>query len=208
MNLKLVFSLAIIPVVLAMLGCNFGDSVSDGESSKVGLPKLDFHRPKSIELASQRLGELHTSLVSDSDLPKPRRFTIKEVIHGTGASAHSHYYRITDDKETSLDDPHDGHDNMKSQIRMHDLDIDVFTELIDIAHWMPKIAAESDIDKVTWDQIKKLSAELHQKLISQIDLESNDDSKRESYLKIENETEILITKIQFEISKSVQTKNE
>ena len=85
---KILMPLVLFAVVVAA-GCDSGNAVnSNGESTDTALPKLDFHKPKTLVAAVQRLRTIHESAVGDEEMPKPRHFKIKEVIHGTGAGAY------------------------------------------------------------------------------------------------------------------------
>ena len=54
------------------------------------LPKLDFHRPKTLADAVGRLRQIHDAVTADEPLPKPLEFDVLEVVHGTGAGAVSY----------------------------------------------------------------------------------------------------------------------
>ena len=141
--------------MLLTLGC-LSSNVPEANSAKAGsLPKLNFHRPKTLQVAVQRLRFIHDAVVSKQPLPDPLEFDVLEVIHGTGASAHSHYYLAGAEQED------DGHAGMDAEEKHHLLKVDVFTEFQDIINWLPKIAAATnEIDEQTWKAVKNMAAEL------------------------------------------------
>lgn len=147
------------------LGCS-GQSDNAASSSNSKLPKLTFHRPPTGSDAINRIKELVHSVRADQALPEDRKFQVREVIHGSGASAHSHYYLVKDnsagDHSESHDDhdDHDDHEHMESSEKRHEVSVDVFTELYDIARWLPKIAAKGDLAEEQWTAVKSVSDEM------------------------------------------------
>ena len=101
----------ICALVLGSFGCGSSDSEAINESSKKKLPKLKFHRPKTILAAANRLDELSKALQSDDPIPAPIKFTVIEVIHGKGVGAHSHYHLSTASSPSGSDDhEEEGHE--------------------------------------------------------------------------------------------------
>ena len=122
-------------------GCNKSDSVTGESNLPSELPKFDFHKPETLDIAVSRLREINEAVVSDVPLPKPRKYEVLEIIHGSGASAHSHYYLAGAQREEH--DEHE-HEPMKEEEKTHQIEVDIFTEFYDIARWLPKIAAATD----------------------------------------------------------------
>ena len=153
------FQLPLICIALSIVaGCN--ETASQSETTKVAnkLPKMDFHKPKTMSDALGRLKEIHEIVISENELPAPRKYEVLEVIHGTGESAHSHYY-LADSKHEDHDDH--GHAEMETSEKTHQVTVDVFTEFHDIARWLPRIAAATDgMEAESWQQVKTVAAEL------------------------------------------------
>ena len=185
------FKLLAIAILAALLGlpsisgCGSGDDNDSGDaSSRNGLPKLDFHRPDDLASAHKRMSEIHEILTGDQEIPAPRKIKVVEVIHGEGASAHSHYYRVTKseagDGETPKFSDHE-HEGEKSEQKQHEIEIDIFTEVYDIARWLPSIAADGDTAEGPWKQIKEASSELEKILDDALSRKKTDTEKRAAY---------------------------
>lgn len=138
------------------LGCV--DQSSTGVASKKKLPKMAFHRPETGGQAVTRLKELVEAITSEGSLPDPIEYSVREVIHGTGASGHSHYYLIKEGQEP-VDDDH-GHGDIESSEVRHEVQVDALTELYDIARWLPKTAALASLEKKQWDAVNGVSKEM------------------------------------------------
>ena len=83
---------------------------------------------------------------------------MREVIHGTGATGHSHYYLIKEGQQPE-DDDH-GHGDLESSEVRHEVQVDALTELYDIARWLPKTAALASLEKKQWDAVNGVSKEM------------------------------------------------
>ena len=150
----LVFAVLTVGLGLAS-GCSESDSHA-GVASKKKLPKQTFHRPKTGSQAVTRMKQLVEAIAAQESLPAPIEYSVREVIHGTGASAHSHYYLIGDDGK-SIDEDHTEDDS--SEIR-HEVQVDALTEFYDIVRWLPKTAAMGSLEKKQWDAINGISKEM------------------------------------------------
>ncbi len=168
---RLNFALRAVACVAALLiaGCD-RTGQTEGEASRNETaqnhphkpPKLSLHRPKTCEEAVLRMRELVGGIAADGPLPQPLKYKIREVIHGTGASAHSHFYRIDEDEAHdahSEDDDH-GHEHMESSEKQYEAEVEPYTELTDIARWLPRIAADADTDEKTWNEVKATSQDI------------------------------------------------
>ncbi len=93
---------------LCTIGCSEPDSKTAELSQEKKLPKMKFHRPKTMLAATDRLYALCQALRSDDPIPAPSKFTVIEVIHGKGAGAHSHYHLSTAGNSSDSDD-HEEH---------------------------------------------------------------------------------------------------
>lgn len=151
-------SIALLMIGFVM-GCNDRQNANSQEDNDSGsdLPKLTFHRPKDFTTAVSRLVEISELIRSEEALPAAKKFKVLEVVHGTGSAAHSHYY-LADSEER------DDHGHETSAEKMHDLEVDLFTELDDIVRWLPGIAGDGDMDKTTWDKVNELSTSLESAL--------------------------------------------
>ena len=153
------FQIALIPCIAGLClillsgGCNTDQPVqADGDGGGTSIPRLSFHKPDSFEAAVDRLSVLATAIQSDEPLPEPLEFKVLEVIHGTGAGAHSHFYLADEERH----DDH-GHEHEESSEKTHDVEVDVFKEFKDIVKWLPEIAGDGDMEESAWNQVKEIS---------------------------------------------------
>ncbi len=162
-----------------VVGCAKSELDGFEGSNNSGLPKLDFHKPKTLADAVGRLRIIHDAVNSDQAMPKPKKFKVLEVIHGTGASAHSHYYLAGSDSQS-----HDDHDDHGGEVneKHHEIVVDTFAEFQDIANWLPKIAAATDdINSQTWAEVNKVGAGLTQLTTKVIGDEKDPQAVRDSF---------------------------
>ena len=178
--------IATIFVGLLLSGCdsNPTNNAKVGSKKNSGLPKLKFHQPKTYSDAMVRLREIQEILIGDGEVPKPKQFKVLEVIHGEGAGAHSHYYLA--DGENHDHDDH-GHEDMKSEEKTHDIEVDIFTEYDDIVRWLPIIAANSDMPETIWNEVKDVSVQF-EKCLDEILDGTEDDMEKRAGIKEKNET--------------------
>lgn len=167
---------------LCLPGCHSHSFPTKKESpQKSKLPKFKFHRPKSVEQACQRMREIHQALVSNSEPPAPKEYSVVEIIHGEGAGAHSHFY-LEAEWDPDEEDHHEG--EMKSAKRTHQVKLDVFTELLDIVNWTPKIAAAEEFSEKEWTSIKSVCDDFRKVLGDKFGPEQSDAAKRDAYQQI------------------------
>ena len=192
------FSLVIIALVgLPITGCNNSSSVSSENNKSTELPKFDFHKPKTLSLAVNRMRQLHDAITSNEQLPAPVKYGVREVIHGEGANAHSHYYHA--DAERKEMDDH-GHEPMKEEEKSHQIEIDVFTEFHDIARWLPKIAAATDgVEAETFNSVSNVATELLELSKESMQADSNESERRKSF-RASTELNGLIEKLESALS--------
>lgn len=166
---------------LALPGCsNPAATGPEGDSAKPKLPKMKFHRPKTAELAVKRLRELHTAIDSDLDMPQPTSFSVLEIIHGEGKSAHSHFYLESRYKPEDEDHHHEG---MKTSKKVHQVQIDALTEMKDIVSWLPNIAAGANLAEAKWNEVNSESKSMEDLFEKQITPAGSLDLKRQAYRK-------------------------
>ena len=151
--------------------------------------------------ASQRLRELHEAL-STGKVPSPVEFEIVEIDHGN----HSHYYLKADFEEHGHTE--DDEQDEETPPKNHKVQIDAFSEMMDVAQWLPSIAAASDLEKEQWDQVSKLSKSM-KKLLNSIDADKTDSDNLEAYKKIANELSTKLSELSsFTDSNAVESGNE
>lgn len=159
---------------LGSTGCNkpAGETTPAAKS----LPKQYFHCPDEFEPSVKRLREIHDAVTSSNPLPEPITLKVVEIIHGEGAGAHSHYYPAGKVE----DDGHHG-DELTTDEKMHELEIDAFTELRDIAWVLPNVAADSDMQEKDWLAVKKAGWSIVDLIDDTVSNEQSMDEKRASY---------------------------
>lgn len=192
--MAVVFS--IIPLTFA--GCPRSDSLAPTNSkseTNQTLPAsaMRFHKPKELKDAVGRMKQLHDAMISNASLPQPIEYQVKEVIHGTGASGHSHYYlhepeaspASGNDENTLFDysdaTGHDDHDHETTGEKIHDVTIDPFVELKDLAKWLPKIASDSSMGESEWTQVNATSKQLTPMLNTIIQQSADNEKRRGLY---------------------------
>jgi len=168
--------LAITP--LAFIGCQ--GPTSDNADTVKALPAsaMRFHKPKELKDAINRMRQLHDAIVSSEALPEPIQYQVKEVIHGTGASGHSHYYLHDSDSDDKRESDH-GHETVGEIV--HDVSIDAFVELKDLAKWLPKIASDSNMGESKWSKVNEVSKQLTPTLTEVVERSSEAGERRASY---------------------------
>ena len=188
-----VYALAIAATMIAtgipmLSGCNPTEAKQGADAQTKKLPKLKFHKPKTFQGAVARLNELREAVVSEEALPEPKSFRVVESIHGTGPGAHSHYNLAKDSSDQSQADAHGhGHDDEESSEKFHDVLVDPITEMMDIVKWMPDIAAETDMNKTSWETVKTESDQLHSVLEDKLKDTDKTERKRETIRTLNDE---------------------
>ena len=175
--------LIIATSLFVTVGCQPGDDGDAVPNNSQKLPKLRFNKPKTFDVAVKRMAEIQENVMTDDPLPAPKIFKVVETIHGSGPGAHSHYHLASNASEHSHDDDSahsHGHDDIESDEKIHEVQVDVFTEFVDIVKWLPNIAGDSDMDKDDWDKIKKDSSVLHKTLTEKLSTAKTTEEKRES----------------------------
>lgn len=149
---NLFIGLVLFTVCLSIsVGCETGTAETESAS---GLPKLKFHKPADFPTAVARMGEIMDAIESDQAELETKTFKVLEVVHGTGSSAHSHFYLADSDEE------HDDHGHETSEEKTHDVEVDMFTELVDIVRWLPDVAGDSDMNQANWNKVTDGSSSL------------------------------------------------
>ena len=180
--------------IVVVVGCDMNSSNPtatehpDPIAHEERLPKQKFHRPKTVALAASRMRELHQHLLSDELLAAPKIFKVVEVVHGTGAAAHSHYHLEGKD-ETGR------HHEDDEKVVRHDYEVDVFVEQLDIARWLPRIAGDSDLSESDWSTVSEVSDKLVPVLESSLGGVKSDHQKRIAYRAVAGKVEPLIDQL-------------
>ena len=180
--------------LLAFIGCEkqaSKNSPASNSQSVKSLPAsaLSFHKPKDMKTAVDRMRELHDAITGDEAMPDSIEYQIQEVIHGTGASGHSHYYLYDPDNSSSEADHHDeegedhDHAHETSDEKIHNVTINAFVELRDLAKWLPNIAAESDMPESEWSKVNDASKKMTPMLIEIVEQSTDEKERRVSYNK-------------------------
>ena len=206
-SLKIVLSLAAIAALLPLLaGCPGSGEGPTGQPETRKLPKLTFHKPADFPVAVTRLAEIRTAVLSDQPLPPAKVFQVVESIHGSGAGAHSHYHleQETDDQDPSHDHAHGhSHDDESSEVT-HAVQVDLVTEMVDIVKWMPEIAADSDMEKGSWQTVKQESSSLHDELVASLAQADGSDAQRQTLQEMDDRVAAYLEKMR-KVSDQLET---
>jgi len=178
----------LVAILVSSVGCETGST-----NQKKKLPKLNLHLPKTADEATSRMRELFDQAVADAPLPQPISYEVKEVIHGTGAAAHSHFYLHEPGVEEEAHDDH-GHETTGEEI--HTVEVPLFTELKDLAKMLPNIAIVGKMDEKPWLELKGLSKDLGTELDSAFKGKSTDQEKREGFKASSEKISGLIEKLE------------
>ena len=189
-----------LPMIIVMAGCASKSENTDVKEKKSSpsQPKLSLHRPANFSSAISRLGEIHEILEGKGELPPPRKIEYVEVIHGQGASAHSHYFLASEFQKMDGAHDHDHHDDMEETVKHRFFEVGLRQELEDVARWLPDIAAETDLGESEWSAAKKISEKIQGIVSSASD--SSDNQFRDAWRKKSTEVAALLDELK-EIAK-------
>ena len=184
-NLPLKILVVGVAVTLStvLLGCEQSGSQQTAVKKDKPIPKQRFHLPKAYPKGVARIRELFDAVNGEGELPEPISYQVLEIMHGTGAAAHSHYHLLKDSKDQTFED--DGHVTMGE--KTHKITVDWSSELSDLAKWLPKIAVGGDMNEQNWLKVKDLSEKLSSELETAFKDANDEQSKRES-LKLRGES--------------------
>lgn len=194
MKSKSSLTISLLFVAALLVGCsaeprqansNHGDSSSHPE----------LYRPKTMPVAIQRLKQIHESLMAEGEFPAPVTIEYVEVLHGQGASAHSHFYLAADFEANENGEGHDRHKEDDERVKHHSMEVGLRTELVDIITWLPKIAAKSNLNESNWNSVNSISSRLA-KIIDEVGVDVSDDSFRESWKSKSDEIQPMLNEIQ------------
>ena len=147
---------------LISIGCDSGIASTSNDSGQVKKKRtrsFTFHKPREFNTAIARIRELHDVISGSDALPDPIGYQVKEVIHGSGVNAHSHFF-LYDPAETKEHDFGEEEDHETTGEKIIDVKVVPFVELYDIARWLPKIASGGDMPESDWVQVNEISKEL------------------------------------------------
>ena len=214
MKFKEITTICLIAICALLTGCDAESqqgksSQENSDSASHSQPKLSLHKPKEFSAAVQRLCQMHESLIGDGDFPAPITIPYVEVIHGEGASGHSHYYSASEYEAMGEKTEHDGfpgeHSEEDEKVKERSMEIDLRTELTDVARWLPEIAAKSNLNEADWNSVKSISNRLTS-VIEAIASDSTDASFRESWKQKSKEAEAILNELQTFVDSSGATK--
>lgn len=179
-NLLLKRFAAAMPALLFTILCGCETSTSQQAESKTekSIPKQRFHLPKTYPKGVQRIRELFDVVSGDGELPEPISYQVLEIMHGTGAAAHSHYHLLEGSTKTDQVFEDDGHETTGE--KTHTIVVDWSSELTDLAQWLPKIAVGGDMNEENWLKVRDLSASLSTELETMLRDTNDAKSKRDS----------------------------
>lgn len=206
---KVEWSVCFIVMCGLLVGCDMATQQTQSNQEKSSQknadadthshPNLSLHKPKTLVNAVQRLSQMHDALRADGEFPTPITIQYVEVIHGQGASGHSHFYSATEYDATEGDGEHDGHPGHHSEenetVKYHSMEVDLRTELTDIVGWLPDIAAKSNLDETDWNAVNSVSDNLT-KIIAAIPADASDASFRESWKQKSAEIKVMLDELQ------------
>jgi hypothetical protein len=185
----------IVCLLTLQSGCE-GQGGAATNQAKPKKPNLKFHRPKTLDEAVTRLSAIHDAVKGESELPAARTFDYVEVIHGQGASAHSHYYMADSYNSAMEHDEEEGHhDEEHETIERHTAEVDFRTEFADVVRWLPDIAAASDLSSTDWQSVSDVSKKVT-KLLKSIPTDPSDSKLREAWMQNSDEINEMISGLQ------------
>ena len=193
MKPKTITTICLFAMAVLLAGCDAESNSNQNKSSQESShshPHLSLHKPKTLSAAIQRMCQMHESLVGTGDFPSPIEIPYVEVIHGEGASGHSHFYSKANYEAGSA-----GHSEEDEKVKHHTMKIDLRTEMADVAKWLPDIAASSNLEEADWNSVKSLSGGLT-KIIEEISPDASDASFRESWKQKSEEVKGMLDKLQ------------
>jgi len=165
-----------VALLCLLLGCDQSGRQPTAVKKEKPIPKQRFHLPKTYPKGVARIRELFDAANGEGNLPEPISYQVLEILHGTGAAAHSHFHLLKDSKEQNFDD--DGH--VKMGEKTHEITVEWSSELSDLAKWLPKIAVGGDMNEQNWLKVRDLSATLSSELETAFKDANDELSKRES----------------------------
>jgi len=197
-----------------LVGCNTASQPASSDQEKSSAkgkdmqPKLSLHKPKTFPNAITRLKQMHEALLEDGEFPAPTTVHYVEVIHGTGASGHSHYYSAAD-YEANKGEGEEDHDHYPGEhdheehetVKQRSMEVDLRTELTDVVRWLPDIAAKSDLNETAWNSVDSISGRLTE-IINAIEADAADDSFRATWKLKSKEIDSMLGELQSHVATS------
>ena len=159
----------VIVLLAAILGCHSQEEAHDEHHSH-------HRKPHNYTAAVERLTELHTAITRGeshhhSDDHGDDHDDDHGDDHGDDHDDHGHHH----------DDGHDDHDEHE-----HDHEDD-YEKSLDIARWLPDLAADSDLEESEWNRVNKTANKLAAILVQVCSREG--DARRKAYLEQESKIE-------------------
>ena len=168
---------------LIFTGCDSGIASTNnnsGQATNKRARSFTFHKPREFNTAITRIRELHDVISGSDALPDPIEYQVKEVVHGSGVNAHSHFF-FYDPTETEEHDFGEEEEHETTEEKIIDVKVDPFVELYDVVRWLPKIASGGDMPESDWVQVNEISKELTPALKSVLDSAADTEKQRAGY---------------------------
>lgn len=193
-------TIGLFVVTALLVGCE-GESKQANSNLKNAVssshPKL--YKPKTFTAATQRLKQIHESLIADGDFPDPVKVEYVEVVHGHGPSAHSHFYSAASYQANENGRGHgeylNGRSEAEESVKHHSMEVGLRTELADVIVWLPKIAAKSNLSEADWKSVDSISSQLT-KIVDEIGADLPDASFRDAWKLKSDEIKTALDKVQ------------
>ena len=168
---------------LIFIGCDSGNASTGNNSGQVKKKRgrsFTFHKPREFNTAMTRIRVLHEIISGSATLPAPIEYQVKEVVHGSGVNAHSHFF-LYDPAETEEHDFGEEEKHETTDEKIIDVKVDPFVELYDVVRWLPKIASGGDMPESEWVQVNEISKELTPAINAILDSTTETEKQRAGY---------------------------
>ncbi len=167
---------------LMFVGCDSGSTSANnlGQVQKKQTRTFTFHKPEQYTTAIDRIRELHDAISGSDPLPAPIEYQVKEIVHGTGPGAHSHFF-IHDPADTEEHDFGEEEDHETTDEIIIDVKVEPMVELKDVVRWLPKIASGGDMNESDWVQVNDISKAWTPALVAILDSATEEEKLRASY---------------------------
>ena len=182
--------MAILPLLTLTIfahGCDSGPT-----DDKPKTRKLTFHCPKNFSSAITRVQKIHDTLIGTDEFPQPLKIKYVEVVHGEGASAHSHYYLASKYQPGKGTEDHD--EEMKETVKEREYEVNFRTELADIMRWLPSLASQTDLEETDWNSVSDISKQFKE-IIASVSEDKSDADFRQNWKSNESEINKLLQKL-------------
>lgn len=153
----------VFAVSAMMIGCQTEETDDDEHHTH-------HHKPRSFSVAFDRLVELHQQIRHEASHDGGDDHDHDDPDEHEHDHAEEHGHDHADEHDHA-----DGHDHADSHS-----DQDRYEESLDIARWLPDLAAESDLDESAWNQTNRVAGRL-ETILKQV-CSDDGDRRRKAYL--------------------------